>query len=253
MGRDLFANVATTTVSSGGTTAPAALTTQSWTVASSTLFPAANNAAVPPTQFRITDPAAPSEVILVTHVSGTTWSVTRGWEGTTPVAHTAGFTVNAVVTANYLTDVGGIIVVKAADESVTSSTTVQNDDHFIIPVEANSSYILDGFVHYDGAFGAGSLKMDWTIPSGATMYWSPFGNQADQTTQKLDSNASSATSAISVGTYGTGGNHTCFAPLGYITTSSTAGNLQFRWAQNSSNGTATTVYSGSWFRLRRLS
>ncbi|MCA1841556.1 MAG: hypothetical protein LC723_14875, partial [Actinobacteria bacterium] len=102
MARDLFTNQAQTTVSSGGTTAPAAGTTESWTVASSSSFPAASNAAIPVTQFYVADPALPSESILVTNVSGTTWSVTRGADGTTPVAHTAGFTIKNVVSAAWL-------------------------------------------------------------------------------------------------------------------------------------------------------
>lgn len=102
MARDLFTNQATTTVSSGGTTAPAAGTTESWTVASSSTFPAASNTAVPTTQFYVVDVAAPTEIILVTNVSGTTWSVTRGSDSTTPVTHTAGFTIKNVVPSGWL-------------------------------------------------------------------------------------------------------------------------------------------------------
>lgn len=102
MARDLFTNQGSTTVSSGGTDAPAQGTTQSWTVASSSTFPAASNAATPPTQFYIADPALTSELILVTNVSGTTWSVTRGVDGTTPVAHTGGFTIKNIVPATWL-------------------------------------------------------------------------------------------------------------------------------------------------------
>ena len=55
-------------------------------------------------QFHVADPASPSEVIAVTNVSGTTWTVTRGAESTTPVTHTAGFTVYQVVSAGALTN-----------------------------------------------------------------------------------------------------------------------------------------------------
>ena len=110
MTSELFnANLATTTVSSGGTTAPSAGTSQSWTVASSTGFPVASNSATPPTQFHVADPAAPSEMMAVTNVAGTTWTVTRGVEGTTPVTHTAGFTVYQVVTTGYLTSVNSAV------------------------------------------------------------------------------------------------------------------------------------------------
>jgi parallel beta-helix repeat protein len=96
---ETFANNPSTTVSSGGTTAPSPGTTETWTVASSSSFPAA---ATGTSQFHVGDPVLPTEVIAVTNVSGTTWTVTRGAEGTTPVARAAGFTVQQVVTAGPL-------------------------------------------------------------------------------------------------------------------------------------------------------
>lgn len=102
MSRELFSNNASTTVSSGGTGAPAAGTVETWTVLSASTFPVASNTGTPPTQFRVVDPAAPTEWMLVTNTSGNTWTVTRGIEGT-PVAHSAGFTVKDVVTGAVLT------------------------------------------------------------------------------------------------------------------------------------------------------
>ena len=100
MGTELFtADRATTTVSSGGTTAPVSGTQETWTVASSAMFGAASTAV---SQFHVADPLAPSEIIAVTNVSGTTWTVTRGAESTTPVVHAAGFTVYQVATAGFL-------------------------------------------------------------------------------------------------------------------------------------------------------
>jgi len=102
---ELFSNQPFTTVTSGGTDAPASGTQESWTVASSSEFPAASSANVPPTQFHVADIAvsASTEIIAVTNVSGTTWTVTRGAESTAPVTHQAGFTVSQVVTAGGLT------------------------------------------------------------------------------------------------------------------------------------------------------
>lgn len=98
---ELWANPATsTTVTSGGTTAPAQGTSESWTMAGGyASFPAASNSAAPNSQFHVIDPALPTELIAVTNVSGTTWTVTRGAEGTSPVAHASGFAVIQVVTA----------------------------------------------------------------------------------------------------------------------------------------------------------
>lgn len=82
--------------------APAALTTETWTVTSSATFPAASSSATPPTQFAIADVAAPTEIIWVTNMSGTTWTVIRGEEGTTPVTHAAGATFQQVITSAHL-------------------------------------------------------------------------------------------------------------------------------------------------------
>jgi hypothetical protein len=89
-----FAHVGSTTVSSGGTDAPAAGTEQTWTVSSSGAFPATLNQS---RYFKVVDPAANGEVILVKSVSGTTWTVVRGADSTTPVIHQASFTVTNVV------------------------------------------------------------------------------------------------------------------------------------------------------------
>lgn len=96
---EVFTNDATTTVTSGGTSAPTAGTVETWTVQSSASFPSLHAGA---TQFHVADPGHPTETVAVTAVSGTTWTVTRGAESTTPVAHTAGFTVAQVVTAGTL-------------------------------------------------------------------------------------------------------------------------------------------------------
>lgn len=94
------ANIPSTTVSSGGTTAPAAGTVETWTVASSTGFPAASNAILPPTRYHVSDPVLPSEDIeVIEQISSTSWLVARGADGTTPVAHAGGFTVYQVINA----------------------------------------------------------------------------------------------------------------------------------------------------------
>jgi hypothetical protein len=105
MAVEIFANQPSTVVTSGGTDAPAAGTVESWTVSSSAAFPAASSSASPPTQFHIVDVnvSQSSEIVLVTNVSGTTWTVTRGVEGTTPVTHSANFTIQQVVTAGFFT------------------------------------------------------------------------------------------------------------------------------------------------------
>ena len=96
MAIEVFANDATATVASGGTDAPSAGTGETLTLSGSTL-PAVSSSAVPATQCYVCDPAAPSELILVTNISGSTATVTRGADGTTPVTHASGYTVQQVL------------------------------------------------------------------------------------------------------------------------------------------------------------
>lgn len=98
---DQYTNNASTTVATAAT-AVAAGTTQTWTVGSTASFPAASSTASPATWFTVVDPAAQTELIRVTNVAGTTWTVIRGVEGTTPVSHTAGYTVVNTVTSGAL-------------------------------------------------------------------------------------------------------------------------------------------------------
>ena len=83
MAEENFANNVSTTLSGAIDDS-----TTSITVASSSGFPSVN--------FRV---LIDSELLLVTNVSGTTWTVSRGAEGTTPASHSDGATVTHILTA----------------------------------------------------------------------------------------------------------------------------------------------------------
>lgn len=138
---EIFANQPATAVTAGGSDAPPQGTSQTWTVRSSSSFPAASATAAPPTQFHIADTnfQLSTEIIAVTNVSGNTWTVTRGAESTTPVKHLAGFTVTTVVTAAGLRGFASLrrpatIIVAASNSSAAWRTqadyvcTGANDD-----------------------------------------------------------------------------------------------------------------------------
>ena len=173
MAQDVFSsNGPTTTVSSGGTTAPAALTSESWTVASSTGFPAA---ATGISQFRIADRAHPAEIMIVTNVSGTAWTVTRGAEGTTPVAHTAGFTVYQALTAGVLAGFGPL---------AASGDTTGTKDTAAITAAISAASSGGGLAQ----LGAGTFWVNagLTVPAGVTV----AGMGQSLTTVKIAASAS---------------------------------------------------------------
>lgn len=95
----VFQNNTAGSVTSGGTGTPSSGSSESWTVTTTT-FPTALTSGT--SSFHVVDPAQPTEKIKVTAITGSgpyTWTVTRGDESTTTVAHTAGFSVQQAVTA----------------------------------------------------------------------------------------------------------------------------------------------------------
>lgn len=146
-------------------------------------------------------------------------------------------------------DLIGLYKVKSANESVTSSTVLQNDDQLFVSVAANASYILDCWFQYTAA-AAGGLKLDWSVPSGAACSTTNFGVNFGGVLTDYNVVVTAAGSTRSVG--GNGAVVMSCQPRGYVTVGSTSGNVQLRWAQDTSNGTATTILTGSYLRLVRV-
>lgn len=125
---EVFANDAQAIVTNGGTTAPASGTVETWTV--NILIPFIT-AVTGIYQFHVADTATVqyTEKILVTSGTGSagtqTWTVTRGAENTTPVAHLPNFIVQQVVTAGVLS--GFQSIAPSGDVTgITDSLNLQN-------------------------------------------------------------------------------------------------------------------------------
>lgn len=166
MAVEAFGNVPSTTVTSGGTDAPASGTQQTWTVASSTGFPAVSSSATPPTQIHVADIALNSEIIAVVNISGTTWTVVRGAESTTPVSHGAGFTIYQVVSAGayaqlFAVDWLNVVTMFAADPAgVADSTTAISNALAALPSGGGTVYFPAGTYKLSGAL---------SVPTGAVL------------------------------------------------------------------------------------
>lgn len=137
------------------------------------------------------------------------------------------------------------IAYKTADEPVTSSTTLQDDDHLVVPVLANGVYLIEGLIIAQGAT-AGDIKLGFTYPaSPLSNYWSmrKFHNPA-QVTGEGAAGSEQADVAVTP------------SPVVLLTiifrNGVNAGNWKVQWAQNASNGTATIVKAGSYLKYRKV-
>ncbi len=146
---------------------------------------------------------------------------------------------------------------KTADESVSSSTTAQNDDHLAATVAANARYIIDMWVVVFSSSETPDFQVNFTQPSLATVGYSSNGLAFSTTGTVVGSVQMQAlinqTSPTNRQTTGVVADNTVVRISGLLTTSSTAGTLQFQWSQQTSNAAAVIVRAGSWMRLQRIS
>jgi hypothetical protein len=135
-----------------------------------------------------------------------------------------------------------ITIFKPNDETVTSSTTLQNDDDFLFSIAANETW--KGIMTLSlAANSSGGFKCDFTVPSGCTGTMRGWGANA------LSSNNVSI--ATGLGNTGNAGGNSLSAISFTITNSSTAGTVQLRWAQNASNASGTIMSGGSVLQATR--
>lgn len=146
-------------------------------------------------------------------------------------------------------------VLKSADESVTSSTALQNDNHLLYTIGAVGTYVADLYLFgTSAANAAGDLNVGFSFPTG-TLHYSATGlgltlasgNDGTVTPPGLLS-ATSGTSVLGVGL----STSTLFVWVHAILTATATGTLQFMWCQNSSNASASTLKAGSHMTVRQV-
>jgi len=148
------------------TTLAAAITSTSATsisVTSSSTFPAIQAGE----HFYATlDDGTNIEIVKVTGVSGTTWTVVRASDSTTARTFANGITVQLRATAALLTDIQENIAAKSANQTVYNATAASNATAYDVGVnpgvEANAMVFLDGVMqHHDTfSFSGSTLTFD---------------------------------------------------------------------------------------------
>jgi hypothetical protein len=144
------------------------------------------------------------------------------------------------------------VFVKSADQVVNNSTTNVDDNHFAIPIAANTSYIVDGLLIYDASTAA-DIKFTFQGPSGATFDWGGRAAALGVASNIGETNHQQRglTQPLWAGGGGVG-TLMVASPLGRLVVASTAGTLLLRWAQRAADATDTTLRAGSWLRLRTI-
>jgi hypothetical protein len=189
--QSVFANQPSTqTTGTFGTTTPAASTSESWTMASNTGFPTASAGTTPNTVFYVADPAQPSELIQVTANPSTSWTVTRGSNGTV-ARHGVGATFYQVVSAadytNFLQAAGSGQTINPGSLSISQNASA--GDVFSVtnthttPTAPTVEFF--GLTSGDSLLGlaiTGDTDFRLTVDTNGKMQWGPGGSTVTDTT-----------------------------------------------------------------------
>jgi hypothetical protein len=166
------------------------------------------------------------------------------------ISITAGQTsvTNANIT-DYRRSVGAVVAYKPGSTNMTSTVALADDpDLQLWGLQSQSKYQIFGQIYYKGpALGTADLKWTFRVPAGAS------GKYADNHVNVSGSfgweQASNWTDTRSAGTEGTG-KDLALVIMGTLVTGGTTPNnfCVFQAAQNTSNGTATTIEANSTLR-----
>lgn len=149
---------------------------------------------------------------------------------------------------------------KVADETVSASTTFQDDDEIVFTgLLAGSTYELTGTAIYSGTTGGG-LKIQWSWPAGSSGYFS-YGAQgihdawADGGPTQRDVQCLAGSKNISSPSdYTWWGSSTpqCRSIQWHARmVLGVSGTLTMQWAQFTASG-STVMKKGTWFALKKL-
>lgn len=140
--------------------------------------------------------------------------------------------------------------IKNGVQSVTSSTTLVDDNDLQIVLPGTGTYIFSLFLNYTGAAtGAGDLKATIAF-TGSTSFgvWGGVGNNATAVTQVQ----SGGNGLGSVEVYGTDGGFFQTAILKGSVFATSSGTLKLQWAQNASSATSTNLRQGCWMQVWQI-
>jgi len=143
--------------------------------------------------------------------------------------------------------VSSVVVVKQADETINSSTSLQDDDELLWAMGANESWAFVCHLLFTGTAG-GDFKIDWQGPTDFTCdyNWGATFNIGDTISLFGGGDESSGPAAT-----GAAASKRQVNIMGSFETHGTAGNARLRWAENAATGNLT-VHEGSMLAAHRV-
>lgn len=141
---------------------------------------------------------------------------------------------------------------KTADETVTSSTTQQNDDHLVQAIGASQTWTFRAVLFVTSTSDAGDIDLSVTVPTAASVRFGVLGLAGSATTTIGDvRSAQTSTSGGTLG-FGTINGTVMIIVEGIVVNSTNAGDVTFRFAQAASNVAGVTLEDNSYATFQRV-
>ncbi len=141
---------------------------------------------------------------------------------------------------------------KTADESLNTSTTLQDDNHLVLAVDGLEEWVGEIHLAVGAALGDTGIKVAITVPSGATLQVTAIiagdvlAKSVGLTTTTSGQQLDGTTTILAGCVNGVVTMHF------WILNGATPGNLQLQWAQSTSHGSNVTVRKGSVLFAQRV-
>jgi hypothetical protein len=150
------------------------------------------------------------------------------------------------------------IQLKTGNEYVNNSTTLQNDNELVVPLEGGGilyEIILHAIV--EGSYNS-DFKCDWVVSGGVSQTTQRIchGGSDQGTSPIYDTNANFSARDLNVANTYHGGaispGYGASISEFFLVTAAAAGTLQFRWAQATAVAENTYLKTGSYIKVSRV-
>jgi hypothetical protein len=172
------------------------------------------------------------------------------------------------ITASLLRSAQPMTARKTADTARAATTSLVEDPHLQVDVVAGAVYTVKGIIKYDGP-SAADININFAAPAGSLGEWFGWGvghspvisfnttpaivsDSQQSRGYPIRTETNDVTQARSFGCVGTALTPLTAMIWGMLRVGSTAGTYALRWAQNTSDASAVTVYTDSYLELQRI-
>lgn len=145
------------------------------------------------------------------------------------------------------------IQLKTTNQYVTNSTTLQDDNELVITLQAGYIYEIELRAIVEGTYNS-DFKCDWVVSGGVSQTTQRvcIGGTDQGTSPIYDTNGNFSARNLNVANTYHGGNAGSYGSSiieTFLVTTTTAGTLQFRWAQSNAVAEDTYLKTGSYIKF----